>query len=89
MKTVKSSHSFCFARLPWRQLLGLVADIAQDGFNVTYDLGECFCRTRGMVRLDYVCKKYHIFFDAGQCSITPNFPLLLLRFTFLQLYFGL
>lgn len=30
--------SFC--RLPWSQLLGLVAAVAQDGFNVTHDLGE-------------------------------------------------
>ncbi|XP_003220611.2 glutathione hydrolase 7 [Anolis carolinensis] len=27
-----------YGRLPWRQLLGLAADVAQDGFNVTHDL---------------------------------------------------
>ncbi|XP_061487591.1 glutathione hydrolase 7 isoform X2 [Rhineura floridana] len=31
-------HTAGIGGLPWRQLLGLAADVAQDGFNVTHDL---------------------------------------------------
>lgn len=38
---------FSFGRLPWSKLLGLVASVAQDGFNVTHDLGEYLMGSQG------------------------------------------
>nr|XP_060628303.1 glutathione hydrolase 7 [Anolis sagrei ordinatus] len=37
VKGLHEAHQ-SYGRLPWRQLLGLAADVAQDGFNVTHDL---------------------------------------------------
>uniref|UniRef100_A0A8D2LQ96 Glutathione hydrolase n=1 Tax=Varanus komodoensis TaxID=61221 RepID=A0A8D2LQ96_VARKO len=40
IKGLHEAHQ-SYGRLPWRQLLGFAADVAQDGFNVTRDLGDC------------------------------------------------
>nr|XP_056700315.1 glutathione hydrolase 7 isoform X2 [Euleptes europaea] len=37
IKGLHEAHQ-SYGRLPWRQLLGFAADVAEDGFNVTHDL---------------------------------------------------
>ncbi|XP_070796056.1 glutathione hydrolase 7 isoform X1 [Pituophis catenifer annectens] len=53
-----------YGRLPWRQLLGLVADIAQDGFNVTYDLAMAIKEMKE--HYNHSEKFREIFFPDGQ-----------------------
>lgn len=41
---------FCFARIPWKDVVSMAADVARNGFNITHDLGNyrlLSCQTRG------------------------------------------
>ncbi|XP_059683237.1 glutathione hydrolase 7 [Gavia stellata] len=50
-------------RLPWSELLGLVAGVAQDGFNVTHDLAKAISELKD---LNYSEKFREIFLPDGQ-----------------------
>ncbi|XP_062498330.1 glutathione hydrolase 7 isoform X3 [Pezoporus occidentalis] len=50
-------------RLPWSKLLGLVAGVAQDGFNVTHDLAKAVSELKD---LNYSDKFRDVFLPAGQ-----------------------
>ncbi|KAL7985493.1 hypothetical protein Chor_004063 [Crotalus horridus] len=63
IKGLYEAHQF-YGRLPWRQLLGLVADIAQDGFNVTYDLAMALKEVKE--HYNHSEKFREIFFPDGQ-----------------------
>ncbi|KFO79478.1 Gamma-glutamyltransferase 7, partial [Cuculus canorus] len=50
-------------RLPWSQLLGLVAGVARDGFNVTHDLAKAISELKD---LNYSDKFREVFLPDGQ-----------------------
>ncbi|XP_074867596.1 glutathione hydrolase 7 [Carettochelys insculpta] len=50
-------------RLPWSELLGLVANVAQDGFNVTHDLARAITELK---ELNYSDKFRETFLPDGQ-----------------------
>ncbi|XP_025955917.2 glutathione hydrolase 7 isoform X1 [Dromaius novaehollandiae] len=52
-----------YGRLPWSELLGLVAGVAQDGFNVTHDLAKAVSELKD---LNYSDKFRETFLPDGQ-----------------------
>ncbi|XP_062445363.1 glutathione hydrolase 7 [Rhea pennata] len=52
-----------YGRLPWPELLGLVASVAQDGFNVTHDLAKAVSELKD---LNYSDKFRETFLPDGQ-----------------------
>uniref|UniRef100_A0A8C0IHH7 Glutathione hydrolase n=1 Tax=Bubo bubo TaxID=30461 RepID=A0A8C0IHH7_BUBBB len=57
-------------RLPWSELLGLAAGVAQDGFNVTHDLAKAVSELKD---LNYSDKFREIFLPDGQPLLPGTF----------------
>ncbi|NXI48370.1 GGT7 hydrolase, partial [Galbula dea] len=57
-------------RLPWSKLLGLVAGVAQNGFNVTHDLARAVSELKD---LNYSAKFRETFLPAGQPLLPGTF----------------
>ncbi|NXR15905.1 GGT7 hydrolase, partial [Semnornis frantzii] len=62
LRGMQQAHQL-HGRLPWSQLLGLVAAVAQDGFNVTHDLAKAL---RELKELNYSERFRETFVPGGQ-----------------------
>ncbi|PKU40221.1 hypothetical protein llap_9476 [Limosa lapponica baueri] len=71
IKGMHQAHQL-HGRLPWSELLGLAAGVAQDGFNVTHDLAKAVSEVKD---LNYSDKFREIFLPDGQ----PLLPGMLVR----------